>query len=267
MDFQFQVPGPLTGEFTVHSYPFATLMNGGMIEAKIRRVEWQDVEGKTFTRLCEYAYLGDYTPPRLKRWLRSHHGWYGPEEEADDRPSPVPDAIEYEYPTTETAIDPDPWKLPYKEKNIWTRHLRDRFSNLTINAPPRAHHLNDFVPKQNTGPREDFTPVFLGHIQLYILADQYGIEALCQLVLAKLAKTLTNFKLYRTSHVGVLESVRFVYSDKYRNISGIAPSRRLAVCYVISVLGQLGDAEAFQDLLADGGDFVSDFWTILWNQE
>ncbi|KAJ5725381.1 uncharacterized protein N7483_006738 [Penicillium malachiteum] len=57
-------------EVTVHSSAIAglspvlnSLMNGEMIEAKTRRVEWSDVDGNTFARLCEFAYLRNYSPP------------------------------------------------------------------------------------------------------------------------------------------------------------------------------------------------------------
>ncbi|KAF7589721.1 hypothetical protein BBP40_003919 [Aspergillus hancockii] len=67
--FTFQI-GPGKREFTVHSSPLANLaprlerlMVGVMIEAKTRRVDWADVDEDTFVRLCEYAYLHDYSPP------------------------------------------------------------------------------------------------------------------------------------------------------------------------------------------------------------
>lgn len=55
----------------MHSAPLAglsttldKLMNGKMLEAKVRQADWSHVvEEDIFVRLCEYAYLGDYTPP------------------------------------------------------------------------------------------------------------------------------------------------------------------------------------------------------------
>lgn len=65
--FTFQV-GPDKMEITVHSFTFAelskplnALVNGEIIEAKTRRVDWSDVDLVTLTRLCEYAIAGDYT--------------------------------------------------------------------------------------------------------------------------------------------------------------------------------------------------------------
>jgi hypothetical protein len=74
--FTFQI-GPDKKDITVHSFPLATLspalhalMNGDMIEAKTRRIEWSDVDEDTFIRLCEFAYLHDYTPPSIHQLPR-----------------------------------------------------------------------------------------------------------------------------------------------------------------------------------------------------
>ncbi|KAL4915867.1 hypothetical protein BDW62DRAFT_203171 [Aspergillus aurantiobrunneus] len=278
-------------------------MHGGMIEAKTRHVEWPDVDEETFVRLCEYAYLGDYTPPAATTMAWDERGDVPEDPEDETEPeqitkpysmsrgmkkkkkirstynsSPawpeteaVPAEPEPEEPAPPTSdIDEEPpakLELPYREKSIWTHHLRDQFSDPTptTSLPNGQSQQADFRPTQNTGPHEDFAPVFLGHTQLYLLADRYGIEPLCRLVLCKLGATLAKFKLYETSVNGVLDFIRFVYDDQYRGASGTAALRRLAVRYAISVLGQVGDVEAFRDLLAEGGDFVADFWAIMWN--
>ena len=39
-----------------------------MLEAKLRQVDWSGVvEEDTFVRLCEFAYVGDYTPPSCSK--------------------------------------------------------------------------------------------------------------------------------------------------------------------------------------------------------
>ncbi|KAI3052393.1 hypothetical protein CBS147353_11544 [Aspergillus niger] len=65
------IVGPTRKEFTVHSDPLASLsstlhclLNGPMLEAKTHHVDWSEVvDEDTFIRLCEYAYVRDYTPP------------------------------------------------------------------------------------------------------------------------------------------------------------------------------------------------------------
>ncbi|PLB49344.1 hypothetical protein P170DRAFT_384105 [Aspergillus steynii IBT 23096] len=300
-------------EITVHSAPLAdlsptldSLMNGGMLEAKLRQADWSEVvEEDTFVRLCEYAYRGDYKPPRCvdrgatldnpdanaesEEPARGHltsaakkkskKGRVKRNHIRDDIPAPQPvedaaaDSIE-----EPAAAEPEPVPeeeepydsfnghiLPYREKSIWSRHLKDRFENLNqlyANAYNSALPLQkvEFAPKGNSDPQEDFAPVFLGHAKLYILADTYNIPSLAALVLQKLAITLGDFKLSEDNISNVIELVQFAYQHTRADDA----LRTLATTYVVSVLGQIGEISAFRELLAEGGDFVHDFWQSVW---
>ncbi|CRG88296.1 hypothetical protein PISL3812_05325 [Talaromyces islandicus] len=293
--FTFQI-GPEKREFTVHSCPVSnlsssldSLMNGAMIEAKTRRVDWSDVDEDTFVRLCEYAYLHDYTPPsphqmadcpvdlegtqrvpikKRKKSKKVSVGFGGWPVEAE--PVPEPEL----GPEPEPELEPEPEKpqadedeLPYKEKSIWTRHLRDSFSRLTIDVPHNDKQVKDRFSSNPNRKDQDFTPVFLGHARLFVLADKYGIESLCQLVLSKVSQTLKVFTLYHQSVAGVIEFARFVYSETLRHAHGIGALRNLATSYIVSALGQLGDNQDFEKLLEEGGDFVADFWRAVWKAD
>ncbi|KAJ6031978.1 hypothetical protein N7540_002710 [Penicillium herquei] len=94
-------------EVTVHSSAIAglspvlnSLINGEMIEAKTRRVEWPDVDGDTFARLCEFAYLRNYSPPSPS--------YMPPPEECTPCESPPMGPAPYEGPPlfTETYEEP-----------------------------------------------------------------------------------------------------------------------------------------------------------------
>ncbi|KAE8322350.1 hypothetical protein BDV39DRAFT_218654 [Aspergillus sergii] len=379
--FTFSV-GPDKKDFIVHSGPLAdlapalhTLVNGEMIEAKLRRVEWPDVDEDTFVRLTEYAYLRDYTPPSCsyrpsnivynaiekvedswdslgsqkddkKNGLHGipngNNGSYPQYEEAslEDRGQPVdyqggsqdggPPLLEQppddDQPLEQMPDDqpqqaddhpqgndypdgnhggsndgvnggvnggsnqgfggnwneqdgdqnpgaPEPAKepalggheLPYREKGIWSRHLRGKFS--TVNFSLAAHEMaskKTFAPRGNTQLNEDFTPVFLGHARLYVLADKYGIESLTQLVLEKLRQTLNDFKLSAANVTDIIELVRFTYAHTPRLVTRRNELRTLVMMFIISSIGQIGETESFQELLGDGGDFVVDFWQIVW---
>lgn len=41
--------------------------------------------------------------------------------------------------------------------------------------------------------------------------------------------------------------------------------RNLATRYVVSVLGQIDEIQDYQKLLEEGGNFVFDFWHIIWS--
>ena len=282
-------------------------MNGNMLEAKIRRVDWSDIDEDTFVRLCEYAYLHDYTPPSpLEISVCAKTMWGGSAEHVVDEqpptsapepePVPVPEpeldawssfgslSPKKKKPKEKTCKNPtvsssllkakpaspvvkEP--LPYKEKSIWTRHLQDSFLSLALDATNNSTNQaqeDRFSPEGNT-QNQDFTPVFLGHARLYLLAHKYMIDSLRQLALSKMTQTLSEFTLYRQSLPAVIEFVRFVYAETDRFGFATAPLRTLVTSYVVSALGQLGDDKRFEALLEGGGDFVSDFWRAVWKAE
>jgi hypothetical protein len=152
---------------------------------------------------------------------------------------------------------------------VWTGQLRDAFErSLVIPIPQTTDPNYTFTPPENTGSWEDFNLVFLEQAQLYVLADRYCIDSLCQLVLSKLHQTLKTFKLYDTGLNGIIKLVRYVYANTPSNYGGnIDPMRNFISRYIVSVLGQIGETECFRELLAEGDDFVSDFWHIIWGIE
>ncbi|KAB8232611.1 uncharacterized protein BDW43DRAFT_311996 [Aspergillus alliaceus] len=299
--FTFTV-GANKKEVIVHSSPLAglsqslnTLMTGEMIEAKTRHVDWSEVDLDTFARLCEFAYLRNYTPPsfrliddkspsikvtetvkekKKRKTRRSNVNWGelvqgpAPQPEPVTEPEPEleapPDGAPKSDSPPEDAFCDDP-EIPYRERSVWTGHLRDAFEESLVVPSPQSGDLDyTFTPPENTGSWEDFTPVFLDQARLYVLADKYGIESLCQLVLSKLHQTLKNFKLYDTGVCGIIEFVRFVYSNTPTYGNKIDAMRNFVTRYVVSVLGQIGENKYFQELLEEGGPFVYDFWQIIW---
>lgn len=298
--FTFTV-GAEKKEITVHSSALAelseslnSLMNGGMIEAKTRHVDWPEVDVDTFVRLCEFAYFRNYTPPSFRlvegrtplktikpnkkkvrrKSRRSNVIWDTPmaEPEPESEPAPEPTAEPLE-PSDEAsppgdAVCNDP-EIIHKERSVWTGQLRDKFTRSLVIPGVESNPLETtFTPPQITGSWEDFDPVFLEQAKLYVLADKYCIEPLRQLVLCKLYQTLSSFKLFDTGVGSIMEFVRFVYSNTPPNYGGqVDALRNLVTRFVVSVLGQVGEDQIFQELLEDGGPFVADFWRIIWSVE
>ncbi|KAJ5196671.1 hypothetical protein N7449_007150 [Penicillium cf. viridicatum] len=294
--FTFTV-GANKKEVTVHSSALAglspslnALINGEMIEAKTRHVDWSEVDVDTFARLCEFAYLRNYTPPTFrlvdgrspmeatklakaknKRKKRRSNAYYDepiPVDAAEAEPVPMAEPEPEPEPMPEPAPDLEP-EVPHTERSIWTGQLRDAFTGSLVIPSTQSDNVDyNFTPPENTGSWEDFTPVFVQQARLYVLADKYGIESLRQLVLSKLYQTLKSFKLYDTGVTGIIEFVRFVYLNTPPNYGNqIDAMRNLVTRYVVSVLGQIGESECFQDLLEDGGPFVSDFWHTIWSTD
>lgn len=279
-------------DVTVHSGPLAalspaldTLINGQMHEALERRASWPDVSVDTFTRLCEFAYMQDYTPPAFQQILHlwpfsdiakskketkekkaaaSNFSW----DHIPEAAPPLEEALAEEpEPDIPAASDDDlngtgkVFELTVRQRKISHNDLRDAFARLEYIRPKSTYH---FRPKRNEGPTQDFTPVLIGHAELYILADKYGIEPLRQLVLNKLYRTLAGFTVYETDVPCIIDFVKFVYENTPPLTGVIDPLRNLACHYVASILGQIGDLQAFKELLANGGDFVMDFWQLVW---
>ena len=193
-------------------------------------------------------------------------------DETVTEPEPVPEpepAPEVDL-SVEEAPQPGSIELPYKERVVWTRYLHDIFQeNLRIPASHKSSNSTQkFAPPKSTGPWEDFSLVFVKQVQLYVLADKYGIEDLRHLVLSKLHQTLRSFKPHDDAGVaGIFEFVRFVYSNTPPDYGNVCdPLRSLVVRYVASVLGQIGEHKAFKELLEEGGAFVADFWRIVWSE-
>ncbi|CAG8238049.1 unnamed protein product, partial [Penicillium olsonii] len=302
--FKFTV-GAEKKDITVHSSALAelspalnALMNGEMVEAKTRHVDWSEVDVDTFVRLCEFAYFRNYTPPRScliegripletakpikkkrkSKKRRSNVFWDEPLPEPTAAPEPEPEPIFEPVPASAESLDEGPRseeeicndpEIAYKERSVWTGHLRDKFtSSLVIPDTEKDLSETSFTPPRIAGSWEDFHPVFLEQAKLYVLADKYGIESLRRLVICKLHQTLSNFKLYETGVVSIIEFVRFVYLNTPPNIgSEMDAMRNLVTRYIVSVLGQMGETKCFQELLEDGGPFVTDFWRIIWSVE
>ncbi|KAL3255918.1 hypothetical protein ABHI18_007952 [Aspergillus niger] len=308
------IVGPTRKEVTIHSGPLASLsstldclLNGPMLEAKTHHVDWSEVvDEDTFIRLCEYAYVRDYTPPsctersyqtlvsasgmpeqqteagewsgysspsKTKKSTRKKKKGYHSSLEPSSEEKPPEDYVDeatvaQDEPEEEVAQTHDPFNgcvLPYREKSIWSDYLRDRFKNLSMQYMNSYDNVlskrkEKFAPRGNCDPKDDFTPVFLGHTKLYILADKYGIVSLADLVLDKLAMTLSCFTLCEDDIDVVAELVRASYQGTMPNDA----LRTLVTTYIVSVLGQIGESTGFQELLAEGGEFVVDFWHIIW---
>ncbi|OKL64288.1 hypothetical protein UA08_00541 [Talaromyces atroroseus] len=260
--FTFQV-GQERKEVIVHSGPLAglspaldTLMNGQMLEAKLRRVDWSDVKMDTFAQLCEFAYSQDYTPPTYQQ--SSHFSTTSPSSKKGKKKTKKSDIPRYGFtgdepvpePETERGPPSEPgfgvetnhaFELPLKQRTISERDLRNVF--LDLEYPP-FKSTYQFKPEGNESPTQDFTHVLVGHAELYVLAD--------------------NFTVYETNVVCITEFLRFVYQNTPPLKGEIDPLRNLASRYVASILGQIGDIETFKQLLAEGGDFVIDFWNLIW---
>ncbi|OGM50757.1 hypothetical protein ABOM_000720 [Aspergillus bombycis] len=267
-------------EIMVHSGPLAdlspalsALLNGAMREAKLKQVDWSHISEDTFARLCQFAYMGDYSPP-----LPKEGAYVSPMSiKLEPDPAPKPPFDQRGFPFGRPASNVGTWmgKTPQPVNNasatrmlppaghfIQEKHLKTTFSDCSF-PPPQSSH--DLSPKCNTSPSQDFGPVLCGHAELYILADTYGVEPLRQLVLSKIYGTLQVFTVHETDVGTLVDFVKFCYANTLSHPKERDPLRNLATRYMVSILRQVGEHERFLEMLVEGGDFVTDLWSVVWN--
>ncbi|KAJ6031977.1 hypothetical protein N7540_002709 [Penicillium herquei] len=269
-----------------------------MLEAGTRRVEWLDIDEDTFTRLCEFAYLRNYTPPSPSSFPPAEAS---ESAAADKEPAREP-VVKKRRVTASSQLEtePDPKRqeinirqndqspeyhhsdapvptpqpktkleVPSKKLRIHTEDLKNVFSKDLVVPNTRFGSLKrTYLPHSNSSASQDFRPVFLGQVRLYIQADKYCIDNLRNLVLYNIFQTLQTFKLFEMGLEWIAELVRFIYGNTRGDHEGSTDAmRNLVTRFVVSVVGQIGQIKCFQDLLNEGGPFVTDFWNIIWKVE
>ncbi|EGE02933.1 hypothetical protein TEQG_01971 [Trichophyton equinum CBS 127.97] len=270
--------GPEKVPFVVNSEAIAKqssvlhgLVNGNMLEAQSKTVVWPDVDEDTFVRFCEFCYLDNYSPPSC--------GWDGNTVEKafpvknDTQSEKLVHALE-SHSASPTSTPPPRTNRRGKKKGTLASRPKQSLearSDLTEDQeyllPERCTQFTEqFEPFSNVADDQDFTPVFLGHARLYVIADKYCIEALKELVLFKLHTTLKGFTLFPKRIGDLVKLIQFVYTeDNTRGGSKqIDPLRKLVTRYMTTVLKDIAVNPAFLGLLLEGGEFVSDFWTVVW---
>lgn len=273
--------GPEKVPFVVNSEAIAKqssalhgLVNGNMLEAHSRTVVWPDVDEDTFVRFCEFCYLDNYSPPSC--------GWdSNPVKEAvpvedDSQSEKLAHALESPL-MLPVSIPSSPKKTRKKKGNekhsLTSRPKQSLEPSSDITEDQRymlpekcAEFTEQFKPFSNVTDDQDFTPVFLGHARLYVIADKYCIKALKELVLFKLHTTLKDFTLFPRRIGDLVKLIQFVYNeDNTRGGSKqIDPLRQLVTRHMTTVLKDVAMDSAFLGLLLEGGEFVSDFWTVVW---
>ncbi|KAH8726983.1 hypothetical protein GQ44DRAFT_791088 [Phaeosphaeriaceae sp. PMI808] len=255
---------------------FQTLVNGNILEAKTRSAEIKDIEPEDFARFVEYAYRNDYTVPK---WIYDE--------------SPEPDSNEVRYMLSSNSVDFDnvilgkeggyvPPHLRAKMKLTTAKKSRAFDENVSENSTsdlrsgfkersymsggnPRRGMLKGFSAKSNSAAHQNFTPVLLAHARLYSFADMRLIHSLRNLTLHKLHRTLASFKLYEQRVGDMVQLVRWAYDNgSNRAESGeLDDLRQLVVEYMACEVDTVGNHKEFKALLEEGGEFVSDFWSIV----
>ncbi|KAH8819221.1 hypothetical protein F5884DRAFT_7373 [Xylogone sp. PMI_703] len=254
--FTFKV-GENETPMSVHADAFAKqsvvldrLINGSMKEAQEGTGVWRDVEEETFIRFCQFIYTGDYKAA---------------EHENDSNNPSSPERVKVSPVKRRPDLLREPFEQPRRELPPH-RALREEFHSRKYDIQRIPPIANDFFTiRPNKKSDENYTPVFLGHAQLYVLAEKYGVTDLKKLVLYKLHKTLDAFTLYSSRTGDVVELARYVFSDE--NIPD-RPNceeelRSLVMGYILGNLSDFKTYVKFHKLIEEGGAFERDLLLMI----
>ena len=179
------------------------------------------------------------------------------------------------YPEEEVE-NPDLEPEPEPESSSFFRTKRDRYPRTTSPSPrlfaavfhslkypllsPRDIHHHTCEPVENFEPSRSYSNVFLAHASLYVLGDYWLIDSLKALALYKLHKTLCVFKLEGENIQDIVDLARYAYIEGKGVEEGIGKLRTMVCQYMALNALVLSPHTGFTDFLAEGGQFVKDFF-------
>jgi hypothetical protein len=200
------------------------------------------VERETFEMFCEFAYFGNFHPPkyteakarpdslhslRVKAQtpdegcdVSSGHGSSTEEGELVVKidlglPPVAAKKLDRQVvkPQTPVCIYDDGDEEPFEGRR--GPLLYRKFDHLDFDAPKsRNMSVQQCMARANESAAEDYTPVFLGLAKLYVFADEWGVSRLKTLALSKLYMTLEFFSVYNERIRDVLSLARFAYDEE-----------------------------------------------------
>lgn len=204
-------------------------------------------------------------PPSTGNWHRDTRWGIGkedPEFQDVPTPAPAPDA-DYGYYGTKKKSKKGLAKTPFGEMEApepapsQRDELKKAFCGLKLSVPPRPKDQRS--PRKNLDAGEDYTKIFLCHAELYVFAVQNEIEGLRTLALHKLHAVLAGFKLYQERTGDIIALLGYSYAKTKSPDSGKEPLRELLASYVAFEMDTLMLDKAFEDLMRDGSDILSDY--------
>jgi hypothetical protein len=277
-------------EFSVHaaviskqSKALDVLINGPMAEASDGKAIFEDIQEDTFIRFCQFAYTGNYTTPEFTykpavepldispSVALSHDA--STTNRDDTRPieeppslEPAIDIVPGPEPEDNDITGLEPKKSENPKKPSKSRLLRQSLDDKLYNIETiRTAFTARCEVRQNSSPTEDYTPVFLGHAQLYVFAEKWGIEDLKTLALFKLHKTLVSFTLYAARRPDIVELLQCAYSNDHTPdlVDAVDDLRSLVMLYTACEVENLIHCPEFLSLIGEGGQLAQDLVQML----
>ncbi|SPO06557.1 uncharacterized protein DNG_09247 [Cephalotrichum gorgonifer] len=244
-------------EFTIHSALLAhqspalgILVNDRLKEAADGTVLWDDVDEHTFTSFWQYAYTGSYETPRLGSRVVTKAKTNGEtkpgREPVDARPvedsgRQSPEGVGSGAPPTSVLALRKKKARNSNRDALWTSFC----SSWKVDLP--AHVIS--TPHEHKG-LDDNAETFIHHVNVYLLADRYGIPRLMDVSFSKLHKALIRYAAQEAKLHDIVALLRYCYGDP---VPGRL--RDLVVRYAACEIEQLWKSEDFRNFLEATGSF------------
>ncbi|KAK6542066.1 hypothetical protein TWF694_007837 [Orbilia ellipsospora] len=287
--FNFLI-GPSRTRFGIHKCLLAAhsdvlkrILDGHMREATTNEMVLEDVEEDCFACFSEYLYTGKYPVPRprelypgnLGKSLAGLVGGIG--GDASDSES---------YRKKSAAATAVAAAAAATAKKKTSRGFAGFGGGGGELSPPRPGSPAGPGAPQFKSTTHDFTNVFITLAGLYVLAEKYNIQYLKHLALSDLSNQLKySFELIPSRRGDIVELIRYTYNNTYEpkqdprakeskeeglrslvsnyaalNLNGLRARRGLGLGSTNGAppADEEGDYGGFDELIADGGDFIKD---------
>ncbi|KAE9366048.1 hypothetical protein N431DRAFT_517078 [Stipitochalara longipes BDJ] len=263
--FKFLI-GPNEVEIMVHEEAIASqsielkaLMRGEMSEGKTGVATWAD-----------FVYTGDYSVPKM---IVSDQIQQKPIQKEERAQSEEDEERLIEVSLRDAWASPSSKKIKkLKKSSYWSDGFKESSQSAQTDflttysksrkylLQPRSKFADSCNPEVISGAEENITEALLTHSSLYILAEKWGISSLKMLTTFKLAHALSMLKLNAQKVPYIVELVRHAYNGTPDLKTGIDDLRDLVCQYAAANVKVLSEHEMFEELIEEGGAFVSDLW-------
>lgn len=221
-------------EFRLHvaavahvSKPLGVLMTGPMKEAAEQRVWLDDVDKETFARFAQFVYTGTYTPAQPN----------DREPKLDDEKAETWDEVE-----VAKRIE---WVTSMKAET-W-----EGFECMEYPVPDLS-----MPSSSGEGKSEDYSPVFLSHVKMYIFADKYNIILMQSLSLQKQHTAFCSLDSYKTCASAIVKVLH--YSYEHTTPTETEPLRKLLSRHMAYEIDSMLKNADFRSMLVSHSMFSRD---------
>lgn len=239
------------------------MINGDLSEAKQGSALLEDVDEATFVRFIRWTYSKDYpSPDPTTVDLGDKEGAFV--SETAGVIDVIDDIIEVRESDETWGPCGRPSKKDKKKKEktpVPKSTLKDSFIESCSDVGRRGRWKAMTMPscRDNKGPHEDYTEVFLGHARMYVFAEKYDIAYLQELSLQKLYHTLAIYTLYPERVGDITSLLKYVYANTAETKDGLEDIRTLLAHYIGTEMGTLIRDGENKDLMMENGEMLGDF--------